>query len=125
MDAVKFLEEAGRMCKQVGNCINCMLVDSYIDDAIECRIDLKRTLDHEEIEDCVKIVEKWSKKHPRKTRAEELKRLFPNSSVENLCIKFFDTNIKKCEGNCLECIEKFWNEGVEGEGETSENNMIF
>ena len=116
MDAVKFLEEASRMCKQVGNCINCPLVHDCIDDTIECRVNLKHTLDYEEIEECVKIIEKWSKMNLQKTRAEKFKRLFPNNSVENLCIKFFDTSIKKCEGNCLECIEKFWNEEVEGEG---------
>lgn len=124
MDAVKFLEEASRMCRQVGNCINCQLVDDLVDDNIECRINLKRTLDHEEIEDCVKIVEEWAKNNPKKTRAEELKRLFPNSSVENLCIKFFDTSIEKCEGNCLECIEKFWNEEVVEESEVKQNEQI-
>lgn len=116
MDAVKFLEEASRICRQVGNCINCPLVDDLVDDNIECRINLKRTLDHEEIDDCVKIVEEWAKKYPRKTRDEEIKRLFPNNSVEDLCIQFFDTSIEKCEGNCPECIEKFWNQEVVEEG---------
>ena len=118
MDSVKFLEEASRICRQVGNCINCPLVDGLVDDNVECRINLKRTLDHEEIEDCVKIVEEWSKNNPKKTRAEALKRLFPNNSVESLCIQLFDTSIETCEGNCPECIEKFWHEEVEGEGET-------
>lgn len=116
MDAVKFLEEASRMCRQVGNCINCQLVDDLVDDTIECRIDLKRTLDHEEAEDCVKIVEEWAKKHMSKTRAGKFKMLFPNSSVYNLCVKFFDTSIGKCDQDCIECIKRFWgNESIENE----------
>lgn len=116
MDAVKFLEEAGRMCRSVDKCSYCAL-GKDTGDTIECLINLMHILSSQEAEDCVKIVEEWAKNNPKKTRAEELKRLFPNSSVGNLCIKFFDTSIKKCEGNCLECIEKFWNEEVEGEGE--------
>lgn len=114
MDDVKFLEEAGRMCRSVDKCSYCAL-RRYTGDTIECLINLMHILSSQEAEDCVKIVEEWSKNNPKKTRAEELKRLFPNSSVGNLCIKFFDTSIKKCEGNCLECIEKFWHEQAKEE----------
>lgn len=123
MDAVKFLEEAGRMCRSVNKCSYCAL-GKDTGDTIECLINSMPILSSQDAEDCVKIVEEWSKKHPRKTRAEELKRLFPNNSVENLCIQIFDTSIEKCEGNCPECIEKFWNEEVAEESEVKQNEQI-
>lgn len=122
MDAVKFLEEAGRMCRQVGNCTNCQLVDDLVNDDIECKINLKRTLDHEEIEECVKIVEKWSNKHPKKTRLSEFLKMFPNcqmdDGVPDGCVKVWDIS-KQCENNfsCKECAEAFWYEEIAEESE--------
>lgn len=120
MDAVKFLEEASRMCKQVGNCINCPLVDDLLDDTIECRINLKRTLDHEEIEDCVKIVEEWANKNPIRTRLSELTKIFPNISMYDGipagCIKFWDSSEDCRDNSCLKCAQKFWNQEVVEEG---------
>lgn len=122
MDSVKFLEEASRICRQVGNCINCPLVDDLVDDNIECRINLKRTLDHEEIEDCVKIVEEWSNKHPKKTRLSEFVKMFPNCQMNDGipvgCIRFWDDS-EHCRKNisCEECAKEFWNEEVVEESE--------
>lgn len=71
MDAIKFLEEAGRMCRSVDKCSYCAL-GKDTGDTIECLINLMHILSSQEAEDCVKIVEEWSKNNPKKTRAEKV-----------------------------------------------------
>lgn len=70
MDAVEFLRDFRRMCWTYEEpcCENCKLEGggcNFTD--LGC--------DHEK---AVRIVEKWAKEHPKKTRLSEFKKLFPN-----------------------------------------------
>ena len=67
--------------------------------------------DHEKV---IRVVEKWAKEHPKKTRLSEFLKLFPNATAPeegcpNLCVKFFDSTVS-CEVSekCLDCKKKFW-----------------
>lgn len=122
MDAAKFLEEAGRMCKSFKYCVSCPL-RIEVDDisTIDCLLEAVHLTDEKRVRDCVKIVEEWIEKNPKKTRLSEFKKLFPNNTIEYenypaLCVKRFD-NSRMCEGyvetSCAECKRIFWDEEIE------------
>ena len=121
MDAVKFLKEAGRMCRIKGKCLKCVLAKTD-GDSMECRINLMHILNHNEIEYCVRVVEEWAKKHPKKTRLSEFVKMFPNCQMNDGipvgCIRFWDDS-EHCRKNisCEECAKEFWNEEVVEESE--------
>lgn len=71
MDAVKFLEEANRMCESYSCCADCPA--NTPGDFDNCRVDTMQAFD---AADAVAIVEKWSKEHSRKnTKRRILKTL--------------------------------------------------
>lgn len=113
MDAVEFLRYFRRMCWTYEEpcCENCKLEGGGCDFTnLDC--------DHEK---AVRIVEKWAKEHPVKTRLSELKKLFPSASAQeegyiDLCIKFFDSTVScKDSKGCHECKKKFWFTPIEEE----------
>lgn len=65
MDAVKFLEEANRMCESYSCCADCPA--NTLGDFDNCRVD---TLQAFNAVDAVAIVEKWSKEHSRRGTLE-------------------------------------------------------
>ena len=115
MDAVEFLRDFRRMCWTYEEpcCENCKLEGGGCDFTdLGC--------DHEK---AVRIVEKWAKEHPVKTRLSEFLKLYPNASAPeegcpDLCVKFFDSTVscKDSEG-CHECKKKFWFTPIEEEEE--------
>lgn len=107
MDAVKFLKEYERMCK------------SYGYDCGKCGIDKMRNGDgctsiiHAHPEEAVSIVEKWSDKHPAKTRQSKFLNVFPDVEIcdgtIHICPEIID-KAYKCKGtaNCNDCRKDYW-----------------
>ena len=79
MDAKKFLEEARRLCKAQGFCAECPIKYGERD----CLFDnTPEEWALKEIERIVPIVEKWSQKHPRKTRLMDFLEKYPNAPID-------------------------------------------
>ena len=113
MDAVEFLRDFRRMCSSYDDCTGCELDDDQCSPTEE-------DCDHEKV---IRVVEKWAKEHPVKTRLSEFKKLFPNASEQaggcpNCCVIKFDSTVscKDSEG-CLDCKKKFWLTPIEEEEE--------
>lgn len=107
MDAVEFMREKNRMCRSIRYCKSCGIWErkpigedcaSYTEQHIEC---------------VVKVVEKWSRENPEKTRKGELLKMFPRSSIGEdgilPCPLIYDSEIS-CEGmsDCDLCKRGFW-----------------
>lgn len=112
MDAVKYLEERKRMCASYNNmCIGC-----GFGQVPKCN----NTEDYNP-EEAVAIVEKWSVKHPVKTRQSEFLKMFPNAPLrENgsvaICPLDVDRDAKcsqKQGARCPECRKEYWLAEVE------------
>lgn len=113
MDAVEFLRNFRRMCLSYGDtCAGCELEDAQCSPT-------EKDCDNEKV---IRVVEKWAKEHPVKTRLSEFLKLFPNASVTQIdgcpgsCIKIFDLTAD-CEvsGKCPDCKKKFWLTPIEEE----------
>ena len=130
MDAVEFLKEQHRMCEALNShCEECGL--SYINNKTEhlCGDFIKR-----HPEEAAAIVEKWAKDHPRKTRQNELLKLFPRVSmtaddVIAFCPESMDSAfvcpIKERDSydpECGECRKKYWLEEVEDDDQSNDQN---
>ena len=116
MDAVKFIEERGRMCKAMdGDCnLPCPITNW-------CGRGLKRQADF--APDIVSAVEEWAAAHPRKTRQSVFLEQYPNAKIDSdgviaICPNFllltdFD-DIGKCAWvSCAKCRREFWMQEVE------------
>ena len=114
MDAVKFIKEKNRMCKSNPKCSSCPVSGENNSHNLPCD-----NLMNEKPAIYVRAVEKWSKKHPEKTRQSEFLKIFPNAKLTGfgslkICPKDVDQNIECLEGgNCLICRKKYWLEEVE------------
>lgn len=121
MDAIQFLKTVGRICKtNNGKCDECQL-DKYPCSAyINC---IRGVEPDKDIEEMVKIADKWAKDHPVKTRQSELLKMFPNADLTRLlpcmiekdkrpmwCGKYADFGANSC---CDECRYAYWNEEVD------------
>lgn len=114
MDAVEYLKQLKRMCKD-RKCNECPLYKKIyafrpcVPYAIE---DEKMT---------VEIVEKWAKEHPVKTRMDKLLEAFPNADVydgyPDICPGCLDRSYKKVKcnekANCTDCEREYWTEEIE------------
>ena len=130
MDAVEFLKEKDRMCRTI--CI----VGGFVGRGYKCEIERQRErgqtcngyiINHPA--EAVEIVEQWAKEHPRKTRQNELLKLFPRVSmtaddVIAFCPESMDSAfvcpIKErdhYDPECGECRKKYWLEELEGEND--------
>ena len=116
MDAVKFINGKERMCGSFnGRCTGC---------DIAARLDEHETC-HNYVRwhpaEAVKIVERWVKAHPLKTRQSEFLKMFPRVSMaSNGTIDFCPENFDKefaCpekgkfyrgECECPDCRRKYW-----------------
>lgn len=114
MDAVKFHNEAKRICKYYKHCAGCIA-----DVNAACAFDLVAApIGTEEV---VALVEQWAKEHPRKTRQSEFLKQWPNAKIGNEgtvaidpCI--FDTTVRKercIATSCAQCRREFWLKEVE------------
>lgn len=124
MDALKFIEERNRMCDRYwqvdGDCDGCPLVD-----ARECN-ELRNMVDDsgKAVGKAVKIVEKWSQEHPRKTRQNVFLEQYPEALVdEDGCLSICPNGISPLhrseDGECItadkcsDCRHEFWMQVVE------------
>ena len=102
MDVVEFLRDFRRMCLSYDNCTGCELRGA------ECS-PMEEDCDHEKV---IRVVEKWAKEHPVKTRLSELLKVLHNcrrvQGYPEHCILEYDTK-QKCMGRrCLDCKKIFW-----------------
>lgn len=118
MDAVKFLEEAKRLCRGYEKCEACPVYGDGYDD---CRIDAVQDID-EEI--AVNIVEKWAKEHPRKTNQDKFLEAFPETELKRGFIDICPRAVSKeyrsksneygtcslisLKHSCEQCEKEFW-----------------
>lgn len=106
MDAVNFLKEFKRMCQSYQRCAICPLNDT------ECCAMLPF---YDIGEDIVRIVEQWSKDHPKKTRKKDFLERYPNAPIEvDGTPKACCENLGYCkdcnaEVDCVSC----WNKAME------------
>lgn len=107
MDAVKFLKEDERMCHTIADCATCPLSENNNKIRQCCSI-----FKQEHPKEYVEIVEKWSKKHPRKTLLDDFKEKYPNANWNiNDCPRFCPYDVytfrfkPKCKLNCKKCKE--------------------
>ena len=119
MDAVKFIREYDRMCDSFnGNCAGCE-INKHLHGEMWCKAYIRQ-----HPEEVVAIVEKRSKEHPRKTRQNELLKLFPRvekaaDGMVAFCPEDMDSKfvcpIKNggYRDQCIGCREKYWLEEVE------------
>lgn len=106
MDAVKFLREIARMCAEYALCKGCQIGHGAC-----------RTMEAQEPEEIVAIVEEWAKEHPVETRQSRFLKEFPNAMrtkemAIRICPKSVDTGMKCGEAGCEECEQKYWSEGI-------------
>lgn len=116
MEAIEFFNEQKRMCKYYkGKCDNCDLFSIYQPyfESSSCNdfiFSIKTC-------DSLKVVEQWSKKHPRKTRKKDFQEKYPKAEYKldgigtpNICCKKLGyTDCCPTGKSCVEC----WNEPVE------------
>ena len=105
MDAVKFLQERNRMYESGAATPGIGLEDDY--DPVSA----------------VKIVEKWSAAHPRKTRQTTLLEQYPEAEIDSrgclmLCPKRISADCRNSYGTCTnrlcsDCRREFWIQEVE------------
>lgn len=115
MDAVEFIRERNRMCKQFSSCAECPA------NGVICGT-IGETNDAERL---VQIVEAWAKEHPRKTRQDEFLERWPEAQVDKDGILFIcPANIAKNQRGeyggcanpmepCPKCRRRFWQQEVE------------
>ena len=71
MDAVEFWKAKNKMTDNCKHCFGCLLFDI-------CSMDVQV-----QVEQCVAIVEQWSKEHPIKTYKDVFLKLFPNALLDS------------------------------------------
>ena len=117
-----YAHERGRMCDAVNDCDNCKLQGV----GGSCFHTYLITQEH------IDIVQKWSDKHPEKTRKEVYLEIFPKLETlkdkvvdfDSDCLPCFYELIGECEGDycgektCGEC----WNEPYNNEFEKAREN---
>lgn len=120
MDAVKFIEEARRMCNaNISNCAECCKGRA-------CPINLPGA--NYTPEERAKLVEEWAAAHPRKTRQDVVLEQWPNAALDRngisvlcpkqlncdfSCIEENDTATPKRCKDCSVCRREFWMQEVE------------
>ncbi len=111
MDAVKYIKEKNRMCKNYYECIGCPIYDSYTsydpreDVFCECWIPKHSA-------EAVALVENWSKEHPQKTLKDDFLEKYPDTVMREIldiplcCARWvYGEKRIRCSNNCEEC----WN----------------
>ena len=123
MDAVEFLKEQYKMCEALNShCEECGLSYENNKTGNVCGYFIKR-----HPEEAVKIVDKWAKEHPIKTRQSEFLKMFPNALISEGVLKIepcelIDSklNSEECHSydefglsGCYECRKNYWLEEIE------------
>ena len=115
MTAIEYLKAQNRMTKKCGiDCDKCPLSSRNNEADCACL-----ELEQDYPEKAVKIVERWAKEHPAKTRQSEFLKLFPDSETDrngsiNVCPRNIIRQYNCCDyDNCDTCRAKFWSEEIE------------
>lgn len=117
MDAVKFIEEAKRMCNaNISNCAECCKGRA-------CPINLPGA--NYTPEERVKLVEEWAAAHPRKTRQSVFLEQYPEARIGDNGVLHVDpcsisASHRNASGSCAtmkreckDCRREFWMQEVE------------
>ena len=117
MDAVKFLNEKERMCREY-DCFDCPIGTTTGGCAAGAGCGMEKTA-----EEVVAVVEKWSNEHPIKTRQSEFLKMFPDVKLDYagcvsifpclLCEKIKHSEMCKKYGSCSDCRKDYWFAEVE------------
>ena len=111
MDAMEFLKEYDKMCGKE-TCSSCPLRD--LEKGGFCKDILRKYP-----EASVRIIEKWSTEHPKKTKKSEFLKLFPNPRMKNGVVVICPQDVEKdfeCDYKrkpCEECAKEYWLTEVE------------
>lgn len=115
MDAFEFLEERHRMCKSnpMGE-YNCRACDGFSEREDECMV---YSDDADYFSSAVKIVEQWSKSHPKKTRKDDFFEKHQNSPKSKsgnpkVCAIYLGY-CKTCEHSECDGCTNCWKEPLE------------
>ena len=122
MDAVKFIQERGRMCATYTpkRCKGCPAANVSAD-APACALDIESQVDSKKQ---VTIVEEWSAAHPRKTRQSVFLEQWPDADIgANGVVAISPCSFlkvyrqeSKCRApgiTCDNCRREFWMQEVE------------
>ena len=99
-----------RMCKNIKECEDCPLGVNNNGEGIACSDLMMKVPDKAN-----KIILKWCKEHPIKTRQSEFLKMFPNAVTNgngrpSICPNNLDRNYG-CElepNSCCECMDNYW-----------------
>lgn len=118
MDAVKFYNEAKRICKYYKHCAGCI---ADVND--DCAFDMAAApIGTDEV---VALVEQWAKEHPRKTRQSVFLEHYPEAKrsedgVLTICPMAVSAAYRNEKGGCKtyscvcdDCRREFWMQEVE------------
>lgn len=113
MDAIEFINEKVRMCNWC-NCIDCPF-----NELNGCSAG--SLVNNGNVEKAVKLVEKWSKENPRKTRQNLFLEQYPEADIGvdgvlKACPALISSLYRvngNCIGQCSDCRKSFWNQGIE------------
>lgn len=111
MDAVEFLNEWKRMCQSDINCNECIIKKICVYNSGSAPDSIVKS------KELVELVEKWSKEHPIKTRANDFWEKHPNAKVD---CDFYTEFCCETLGYCEKCKHGYdtyackdcWNEPV-------------
>ena len=112
MDAVEFLKEKERMCRE-HDCFDCPLGKKNNERELGCP-----ALENQYPETAIAIVEQWSREHPIKTRQSEFLKMFPNAKLDQngyvliqpCHIEASQRNLEMCDRmpSCTDCRKAYW-----------------
>lgn len=114
MDAVKFIEEHGRMCRTYYGCDGCLARNN---DG-SCKFS---TIVGDGADEQIALLEEWSAAHPRKTRQSVFLEQYPQADIDNtglliLCPKRISADIRVTADclrqGCSDCRREFWMQEV-------------
>lgn len=104
MNAVKYLKERARMCREYMNCSECPLNGEH--GSCLYRQDKNP-------EESVSIVARWSEEHSQKTLKDDFLEKFPNARMSTLkfvpaaCVNtIYGNNAVTCVDDCVKCWNK-------------------
>lgn len=114
MDALEFAKQKRRMCSSFSTCEECGLYEDI------CSIgNVNKSI--EDDKNIIKIIEKWSKEHPEKTRQSEFLKMFPNAKIDkkgalavppcrvDISYGVEENKVNCCSGkSCPECCREYW-----------------
>ena len=118
MDAVKFIQERGRMCATYTpkRCKGCPAANVSAD-APACALDIESQVDSKKQ---VTIVEEWYAAHPRKTRQSVFLEQYPEASISKhgvllVCPCPISASHRNALGGCAnigrscdDCRKEYW-----------------